>query len=329
MATSSKLPGIEIKVRYEQRKFLNRVMRYKHVLVKIQSFMFSAGRVAIQKCPESSLYSIFFHLVLTLLVYFVHRWFPLLLHYTQPIDLAPLFASSLVHHPGLNAKFSSCIEIRECNWNWKLGMLRTVWHHLKETWCMNEDHLEMISMLLWDALTWFLCGSVDGCWLWPRASRIESSHREVVHCVGFQPCDVNQCVISRDAHFANSVRLGVIFPVHDLLGKKKKKKVTFTSTNGRIKLNLDSIMKSEMLFVLYKKREGAIMNNEFFTHRGSITDAHPPTSSSINHPRHIKRALVGHMMTNQGNKFMTTKSVHKTSLNLYFSWRNNIKGENI
>lgn len=76
-----------------------------------------------------------------------------------------------------------------------------------------------------DGLTWFLCGGVDGCRLWPGASRIESSHREVVHCVRFQPRDVNQRVVSRYAHFANSVRLGVVFPVHDLLGKKTNKKL--------------------------------------------------------------------------------------------------------
>ena len=79
-------------------------------------------------------------------------------------------------------------------------------------------------MPLWDGLTWFLCGGVDGRRLWPGASRVESSHREVVHCVRFQPRDVHQRVVSRYAHFANSVRLGVIFPVHDLLGRKKKKK---------------------------------------------------------------------------------------------------------
>lgn len=83
--------------------------------------------------------------------------------------------------------------------------------------------LGLIWMPLWDGLTWFLCGGVDGRWLWPGASRVESSHREVVHCVRFQPRDVHQRVVSRYAHFANSVRLGVIFPVHDLLGRKKKK----------------------------------------------------------------------------------------------------------
>ena len=93
-------------------------------------------------------------------------------------------------------------------------------------------------MPLWDGLTWFLCGGVDGRRLWPGASRVESSHREVVHCVRFQPRDVHQRVVSRYAHFANSVRLGVIFPVHDLLGRKKKKKkkkerrkITIVGTN--------------------------------------------------------------------------------------------------
>lgn len=100
-------------------------------------------------------------------------------------------------------------------------MLQIAQRHLRETWFMNEDHLEMISMPLWDGLTWFLCGGVDGHRLWPGASRIESGHRKVVHCVRFQSCDVNQCVVSRYAHFANSVRLGVIFPIHNLLRKIK------------------------------------------------------------------------------------------------------------
>lgn len=79
----------------------------------------------------------------------------------------------------------------------------------------------MISMPLGDALTWLLCGGVDGRRLGPGATRIESCHREVVDCVRFQPGDVNQRVVPRYAHFANSVRLGVVFPVHDLFGKKK------------------------------------------------------------------------------------------------------------
>lgn len=101
-------------------------------------------------------------------------------------------------------------------------MLRTARRHLRETRFMNEKHLEMVSMPLWDALTWFLCGGVDGSRLWPGASCIESSHREVVHCVSFQPRDVNQRVVSSYAHFANSVRLGVVFPVHDLRKQTKK-----------------------------------------------------------------------------------------------------------
>lgn len=48
-------------------------------------------------------------------------------------------------------------------------------------------------------------------------------------------------------------------------------------------------MKSEMLFVLQTGREGAVMNNTFFTSGVSITDAHP-----LSHPGHINRALVGH-----------------------------------
>lgn len=103
------------------------------------------------------------------------------------------------------------------------------------TWFMNEDHLEMISMPMGDGLTWFLCGGVDGCRLRPRASCIESSHREVVHCVRFQPCDVNQRVVSRYAHFANSVRLGVVFPVHNLLGGERGgKKVTNAGADRQI-----------------------------------------------------------------------------------------------
>lgn len=77
-------------------------------------------------------------------------------------------------------------------------------------------------MQLWDGLTWFLCGGVDGRRLWPGASRIESGHREVVHCVRFQAGDVNQCVVSRNAHFANGVGLGVILPVHNLLCSRKE-----------------------------------------------------------------------------------------------------------
>lgn len=97
----------------------------------------------------------------------------------------------------------------------------------------DEDHLEMISMPMGDGLTWFLCGGVDGRRLRPRASCIESSHREVVHCVRFQPCDVHQRVVSRYAHFANSVRLGVVFPVHNLLGEKEEEKtVTDSQTDS-------------------------------------------------------------------------------------------------
>ena len=70
-----------------------------------------------------------------------------------------------------------------------------------------------------DALTRFLCGVVDGGWLRSGASGIEGGHREVVRCVCFQPRDVNQCVVSSNAHFANGVRLCVIFPVHDLAKK--------------------------------------------------------------------------------------------------------------
>lgn len=89
----------------------------------------------------------------------------------------------------------------------------------------EENHFEMISMPLWYGLTWFLCGGVDGHGLWPRASRIESSHWKVVHCACFQSCDVNHCVVSRYAHFSNSVRLGVIFPIYNLLcGIKKQTK---------------------------------------------------------------------------------------------------------
>lgn len=77
-------------------------------------------------------------------------------------------------------------------------------------------------MQLWDGLTWFLCGGVDGRRLWPGASRIESGHREVVHCVRFQAGDVNQCVVPRNAHFANGVGLGVVLPIHNLLCNRKQ-----------------------------------------------------------------------------------------------------------
>lgn len=79
----------------------------------------------------------------------------------------------------------------------------------------------MISMPLWNGLTWFLCGGVDGQRLWPGASRIESRHREVVHRVRSQSCDVNHRVVSRNTHFANGVRLGVVLPVHNLGGRVK------------------------------------------------------------------------------------------------------------
>lgn len=77
----------------------------------------------------------------------------------------------------------------------------------------------MISLPIWDGLTWFLCGGVDGRRLWPRAGRIEGRHREVVHRVRFQPCNVHKRVVSRYTNFANGVGFGVVFPVHDLLDK--------------------------------------------------------------------------------------------------------------
>lgn len=79
----------------------------------------------------------------------------------------------------------------------------------------------MISMRCWNGLTWFLCGGVDGQRLWPGASGVESSHRQVVHCVCFQPGDVSHSGVSRNADFANGVGLGVIFPVHNLWGQNK------------------------------------------------------------------------------------------------------------
>ena len=188
------------------------------------------------------------------------------------------------------------------------GQRDVTWARL--SWFMNEDRLEMISMPAGDALTWFLCGGVDGCRLRPGASCIESSHREVVHCVRFQPCDVNQRVVSRYVHFANSVRLGVVFPVHNLLVRTEKPKKTTeevmsTDTNTAwfswcISLhywNSYSITKSEMLFVQQKEREGATMNNTFFTSGVSITDAHP-----LSHSGYINKTLVGHRISDPGRQ---------------------------
>lgn len=83
-----------------------------------------------------------------------------------------------------------------------------------------KQHLGVLSAPEGNRLTWFLCGGVDGCGLRPGASCVESSHGEVVHRVRSQPCDVNKRVVSRNTHFSNSVRLGVVLPIHDLLGRK-------------------------------------------------------------------------------------------------------------
>ena len=107
-------------------------------------------------------------------------------------------------------------------------------------------------MAVGEGLTWFLCGGVDGRRLWPRAARIECSHTEVVDCVSFQPRNVNQCVVSRYAHFANSVRLGVVFPVHDLFDEKKSQ--SWATANSLWCISLDffnsySIVKYETLYI--------------------------------------------------------------------------------
>lgn len=137
----------------------------------------------------------------------------MLLCYTQPTDLSCL-------HDKWKPLLSG-----EILWSNKADKMvrtsyRAQYNVIKVVVTWFEYHVDMISVPKGNRLTWLLCGGIDGRRLWPRASRIECSYREVVSCVCSQPCDVNQRVVSRNAHFANSVRFGVVFPVHNLMGRK-------------------------------------------------------------------------------------------------------------
>lgn len=98
-----------------------------------------------------------------------------------------------------------------------------------------------------DGLTRFLRGGVDGCRLWPGASRVERGDAEVVDRVGSQPSDVHKSVVARYAHFSNSFRLGVVFPVHNLLGGEKRLKPDSGGAFHRIIAILYFITKSKTL----------------------------------------------------------------------------------